>query len=284
MSALEEQFRESACYGDVDIMNSLLNAGVNVNSQNKMNGWTALHWACKRGNVKCKDLLLSWGADVEIKNNDGQIPLSLESTFPTKHSENEGFVPNYIQYPELNHKVEIKDGLEFVKQPEKGTETQQMLTANNLDRNVTEKQSACLRKNSDISSCPKSEPYDKCDVRVLKARVMKSNISDMPSTNHEANVSFQQKTIALSKKAVHLFRHDFIEVDIPLGDMTMSGVIRLILDEFQIAHPKNIDAHSVYVRKLPNTRLRRDVEIARLKDYEEIEIYFLDDLEDGNGL
>ena len=47
MSALEEQFRESACYGDVDIMNSLLNAGVNVNSQNKMNGWTALHWACK---------------------------------------------------------------------------------------------------------------------------------------------------------------------------------------------------------------------------------------------
>ena len=50
---------------------------------------------------------------------------------------------------------------------------------------------------------------------------MKSDISDMPSTNHEANVSFQQKTTALSKKAVHLFRHDFIEVDIPLGDMTM---------------------------------------------------------------
>ena len=47
MSALEEQLRESACYGDVDAMTSLLQAGVNVNSVNAMNGWTALHWACK---------------------------------------------------------------------------------------------------------------------------------------------------------------------------------------------------------------------------------------------
>ena len=47
MSALEEQLRESACYGDVDAMTSLLQAGVNVNSANAMNGWTALHWACK---------------------------------------------------------------------------------------------------------------------------------------------------------------------------------------------------------------------------------------------
>ena len=47
MSALEEQLRESACYGDVDAMTPLLQSGVNVNSANSMNGWTALHWACK---------------------------------------------------------------------------------------------------------------------------------------------------------------------------------------------------------------------------------------------
>ena len=47
MSALEEQLRESACYGDQDAMTSLLQAGVNVNSANLINGWTALHWACK---------------------------------------------------------------------------------------------------------------------------------------------------------------------------------------------------------------------------------------------
>ena len=47
MSALEEQLRESACYGDEDALTSLLQSGVNVNSANAMNGWTALHWACK---------------------------------------------------------------------------------------------------------------------------------------------------------------------------------------------------------------------------------------------
>ena len=46
-SALEEQLRESACYGDVDAISSLLKAGVNANSANAINGWTALHWACK---------------------------------------------------------------------------------------------------------------------------------------------------------------------------------------------------------------------------------------------
>ena len=47
MSALEEQLRESACYGDEDALTSLLQSGVNVNAANAMNGWTALHWACK---------------------------------------------------------------------------------------------------------------------------------------------------------------------------------------------------------------------------------------------
>ena len=49
MSALEEQLRESACYGDVDAMVALLQAGVNVNAANVTNGWTPLHWACKVG-------------------------------------------------------------------------------------------------------------------------------------------------------------------------------------------------------------------------------------------
>ena len=37
----------------------------------------------------------------------------------------------------------------------------------------------------------------------------------------------------------------------------------------------------VYIRKLPNTRLRKDVEIARLDDYAEIEIGFLSALKNG---
>ena len=53
---------------------------------------------------------------------------------------------------------------------------------------------------------------------------------------------------------------------------TFSGITRLVLEEFQLTHQINIDVHNVYVRKLPNTRLRKDVEIARLKEYEVIKL------------
>ena len=77
--------------------------------------------------------MLSWGADADILNKNGATPLSLEPTtnqlsndtsFSHKsnaveiadksqnyekhrnpNNENEGFVPNYLQYPEFNHKV-----------------------------------------------------------------------------------------------------------------------------------------------------------------------------------
>ena len=61
MSALEEQLRESACYGDQDAMTSLLQAGVNVNSANSINGWTALHWACKVKSRQSYFMLLTAG-------------------------------------------------------------------------------------------------------------------------------------------------------------------------------------------------------------------------------
>ena len=45
---MEEKLREAACHGDIESIQSLIRLGVNINDQNKMNGWTALHWACKR--------------------------------------------------------------------------------------------------------------------------------------------------------------------------------------------------------------------------------------------
>ena len=52
--------------------------------------------------------------------------------------------------------------------------------------------------------------------------------------------------------------------------LIFSGLIQVVLENLQIEYPTNIGTHNVYVRKLPNTRLRKDVEIARLKDYEVI--------------
>ena len=47
-SKMEENLREAACNGDIEALESILTNGIDVNSKNKMNGWTALHWAARR--------------------------------------------------------------------------------------------------------------------------------------------------------------------------------------------------------------------------------------------
>jgi hypothetical protein len=60
---------------------------------------------------------------------------------------------------------------------------------------------------------------------------------------------------------------DFIEIDLPEEKLTFRNLIETVCEEFAI-HPGSV----VKVRKLPNTKLRRDVEIQRLKDYQELEV------------
>ena len=70
--------------------------------------------------------MISWGASTETLNKKGESPLSLEpkrNSFSKSDSycletnvdnavsndkNSLGFIPNYLQYPEFNHKVSIK--------------------------------------------------------------------------------------------------------------------------------------------------------------------------------
>ncbi|KAI8065957.1 ankyrin repeat-containing domain protein [Gongronella butleri] len=78
----EETLREVCALGNVKAVQQFLNAGVNLNSQNRMNGWTALHWASHRGQVEIVRFLLSHGADANLKTNKGQTALDLCAKFP----------------------------------------------------------------------------------------------------------------------------------------------------------------------------------------------------------
>ena len=54
-----EALREACALGDVDAVASILQSGqVDVNNKHAMNGWTALHWATKRGHGTIVDLLI----------------------------------------------------------------------------------------------------------------------------------------------------------------------------------------------------------------------------------
>jgi len=63
----EEQLREACCIGDTETVQKMINDGVDINSQNKMNGWTSLHWAAKRGHTSIVAALLKNNADVGVK-------------------------------------------------------------------------------------------------------------------------------------------------------------------------------------------------------------------------
>ncbi|KAI9488174.1 hypothetical protein BDB00DRAFT_849588 [Zychaea mexicana] len=73
----EETLREVSALGNAHAVHHFTKAGVNLNSRNKMNGWTALHWAAHRGHEKVVRLLLANGADPNVKTNKGQTAFHL---------------------------------------------------------------------------------------------------------------------------------------------------------------------------------------------------------------
>ncbi|KAM9780251.1 ankyrin repeat domain-containing protein 40 [Neosynchiropus ocellatus] len=76
---LQERLREASAIGDIDEVRSLVENGVNVNSQNEINGWTCLHWACKRNHKHIVSYLLSRGADKEILTAKEELASQLTS-------------------------------------------------------------------------------------------------------------------------------------------------------------------------------------------------------------
>lgn len=76
---LQERLREASAIGDIDEVRTLVESGVNVNSQNEINGWTCLHWACKRNHKHIVFYLLSCGADKEILTAKDELASQLTS-------------------------------------------------------------------------------------------------------------------------------------------------------------------------------------------------------------
>lgn len=69
----------AALGGSVDVIRFLAGRGVDLKSQTRENGNTALHYASLEGNVGAVRFLLDNGADAEVKNNESQTPLAWAS-------------------------------------------------------------------------------------------------------------------------------------------------------------------------------------------------------------
>uniref|UniRef100_A0A3Q3VXP7 Uncharacterized protein n=1 Tax=Mola mola TaxID=94237 RepID=A0A3Q3VXP7_MOLML len=79
---LQERLREASAIGDIDEVRTLVESGVNVNSQNEINGCLFtkhIKWACKRNHKHIVSYLLSCGADKEILTSKDELASQLTS-------------------------------------------------------------------------------------------------------------------------------------------------------------------------------------------------------------
>ncbi|KAG0321298.1 hypothetical protein BGZ99_003977 [Dissophora globulifera] len=119
---------EMAAIGNLKAVLHYCQSGVNINAQNNMNGWTALHWATHRGHEPVVRALLMRGASRDIKNNKEQTPVDLAKTpamgelygkdvqqLNQEQETGEGstkpsFVPAYLAQPDLSKLWSLPEG------------------------------------------------------------------------------------------------------------------------------------------------------------------------------
>ncbi|KAL3876297.1 hypothetical protein ACJMK2_034161 [Sinanodonta woodiana] len=214
---MEERLRESACIGDLDNVKRFVESnGVNVNSKNSINGWTALHWAAKRNHVAVVRYLLSCGADKNIKNKENDIPGQLTSNsdiLALLDCQDKDFkktelpiTPGYLANPPFPY---------ITDQNQRMMEYQQSLPMVNR-----------------LSAAP----LDECEL-VLKARVANSD------------------------------EKDFIEIEMDRKNLKFDVLLNLMCREL------GVERKLVYkIRKMPNTIVRKDKDVKRLCDFQELEL------------
>jgi hypothetical protein len=110
----DELFREASCNGDIESLNKFLEVfAVDINCTNKVNGWTALHWACKRNHFSVVQFLLQKGANKDIQTSKGEEPVDLttsddiikllgvtqNSSIVNQTTPSSTFTPNYLANP-----------------------------------------------------------------------------------------------------------------------------------------------------------------------------------------
>ncbi|KAK8718849.1 hypothetical protein OTU49_014424, partial [Cherax quadricarinatus] len=241
----EEKLREACCYGDTEAILALVSRGVNINSKHDINGWTGLHWACKRGNLEIVHLLLANGADPELENNQLQTPAQLttnpqilqllgveagvSSEGTTANSDSLPITPNYLAHPPIDYKVAI--GAKTLS----GKPITNGLGEGNGHQNA-----------ASHATAPGPVPN--------------------PPSNYDY-FARQTKELVLKVRVANTDDPDFIEVDFQRAQMKYSHLLTTCCKELAV-NPQLVER----IRKLPNTRLRNDKDVQRLCDYTELEL------------
>ncbi|KAM8947408.1 ankyrin repeat domain-containing protein 40 [Pelodytes ibericus] len=321
---MEERLREAAALGDLEEVQKLLKSGVDINSQNEINGWTCLHWASKRNHIQVVSYLLELGADKYILTNKGEDPAQLTSKKDIKKvlgvedleiedvkAESElPFVPNYLANPPFpytfNREPSAKDTNAAISHGENGNSlcapkstTNFPLVTNGIENihistsSKKEDGLPALFFNGDVqppSECTHSPVQNgsACQPSIPQGRNMFSSVP--ANLQHSAAHSgpmqvfqpffftgafpsnMKELVLKVRVQVTAPADNDFIEVEMDRDELTYRELLRVCCYELSV-HPEQVEK----IRKLPNTILRKDKDVARLQDFQELELVLKND-------
>ena len=273
---LNEKLREACCMGDKESVYKCLAQGADINSKHKMNGWTSLHWASKRGHTSLVEILLRSSADPSILNDKQQTAYdvadiddvrqvlsscdvssggsnqnkfkpvtaafvtSSENGLP-QHQNETSFVPNYLRNPVFPYgsgsKKQQAENNKNHQQKAFVTPLRSTKDSNNTSAFISSNSNKNLDQQNGSSTTQQRivvDGDDGDDELVLKLRC--------PS---------QQET-------------DFIEVEMKKDELTYENLLGIGMREFGLDRVTKI-------RKLPDTIVRKDKDVKRLKQFQELE-------------
>uniref|UniRef100_A0A8C0GY56 Ankyrin repeat domain 40 n=1 Tax=Chelonoidis abingdonii TaxID=106734 RepID=A0A8C0GY56_CHEAB len=313
---LQERLREAAALGDIGEVQRLVEFGVNVNSQNEVNGWTCLHWACKRNHAQVVSYLIESGADKEILTNKGEMPAQLTSKreirktlgveddelADLKQDSDLPIVPNYLANPPFPYVYNtmsnsIPDPSTAVDYPISLPGVKACTSATSQHENAA----SPVADNKDMSTSPGACTMTECPKPVVQngpihqASVSQSRSFPSPAASKQP-VSQQQNGLCMGPmptfqpfffpgafpfnmqelvlkvriQNLTLRENDFIEIELDRQELTYKELLRVSCSELGV-NPEHVEK----IRKLPNTVLRKDKDVARLQDFQELELVLI---------
>ncbi|XP_071429854.1 ankyrin repeat domain-containing protein 40-like isoform X3 [Pithys albifrons albifrons] len=255
---LEERLREAAALGDVAEVRRLLGAGADIDSRNEINGWTCLHWACKRNHARVVSCLLEAGADRHILTAKGELAAQLTSK------------------PDIRRILGAQ--VESVCTPSPCSSEEDCPA---LDAAAPPPPAAAAPAHAGPGVpngpvCPPAVPPGTglCSPGVPgQARPLQPS-SSLTSPTPAFQPFFFTRTfpynvqeLVLKVRVQNLRDNDFIEIELDRQELTYQDLLRVSCCELGV-NPEQVEK----IRKLPNTLVRKDKDVARLQDFQELEL------------
>ncbi|XP_053939677.1 ankyrin repeat domain-containing protein 40 isoform X2 [Cuculus canorus] len=315
----QERLREAAARGDAEEVRRLAERGVSVNARNDVNGWTCLHWACKRNHAPVVAYLLRAGADKDILTKKGESPAQLTSKreirrmlgveddeLPELKTDSDlPIIPNYLANPPFPYIYDTASD-SIPDPPLNGSiphlEPQDPDSSSRPEvepyaRALFQHGSASPEAGGPLSqprggtAAPRSQPA------LPRAPLYRGSVSwstspplpagsnpDGPQLENGSHVgpvpafqpvfftgafplNMQELVLKVRIQNPNLRENDFIEIELDRQELTYKELLRVSCQELGV-NPEHIQK----IRKLPNTVLRKDKDVARLQDFQELEL------------